>query len=151
MDSLDVEISADRVVRLYLQEDKKCGLENVARFTPYRKNRGRGKRLNTRLLDLVSLPGLRPHTTGVFSVWAIRSCRPKNLGEVNNGDIGYVTNIFHDTAGTTTWVNFGDSREVEYNSSQLPLLDWEYASTVYKSQESEYQSLSICVEHITSY
>lgn len=45
--------------------------------------------------------------------------------------------------GTTIKVNFGDGREVEYESDQLSMLDWGYASTVHKSQGSEYQSVII--------
>ena len=67
----------------------------------------------------------------------------KNSGEVNNGDIGYITDIFKDVDGTTVKVDFGDGREAEYDSSQLSMLDWGYASTVHKSQGSEYQSVII--------
>ena len=67
----------------------------------------------------------------------------KNLGEVNNGDVGYITNIFRDVDGTTIRVNFGDGREVEYDTDQLSMLDLGYASTVHKSQGSEYQSVIV--------
>ena len=67
----------------------------------------------------------------------------KNMGEVNNGDVGYITNIFRDVDGISIRVNFGDGREMEYDPDQLSMLDLGYASTVHKSQGSEYQSVIV--------
>lgn len=67
----------------------------------------------------------------------------KNLGEVNNGDVGYIKDIFRDTDGITIRVNFDGGREMEYDSTQLPMLDLGYASTVHKSQGSECQSVIV--------
>ena len=40
-------------------------------------------------------------------------------------------------------VDFGDGRTMEYESGDLEMLDHAYASTVHKSQGSEYQSVII--------
>lgn len=147
VDSPDIEISADKMVELYLQEVKKYGLDNVALLTPYRKKTETGANaLNLRLRDLINppAPGKAEATHGkrVFRV-GDRVMQVKNLGEVNNGDVGYITDIFRDTDGITIRVNFGDGREVEYDPDQLSMLDWGYASTVHKSQGSEYQSVIV--------
>ena len=42
---------------------------------------------------------------------------------------------------TTVYVDFGDGKVVEYDSSELDMLDLGYASTVHKSQGSEYKSV----------
>lgn len=82
------------------------------------------------------------HGKRVFRV-GDRVMQTKNLGEVNNGDVGYIKDIFRDTDGITIRVNFGGGREMEYDSTQLPMLDLGYASTVHKSQGSEYQSVIV--------
>ena len=82
------------------------------------------------------------HGRRVFRV-GDRVMQTKNLGEVNNGDVGYIKDIFRDTDGITIRVNFDGGREMEYDSTQLPMLDLGYASTVHKSQGSEYQSVIV--------
>lgn len=54
---------------------------------------------------------------------------------VFNGDIGFITNL--DPAEQTVVVSFGE-REVEYTSADLDELVLAYATTIHKSQGSEY-------------
>lgn len=147
VDSSDIETSADKVVELYLQEVKKFGLDNVALLTPYRKKTATGANaLNLRLRDIINPPASgKPEATHGKRVFRLgdRVMQMKNLGEVNNGDVGYITDIFCDTEGITIRVNFGDGREVEYDTDQLSMLDLGYASTVHKSQGSESQSVIV--------
>lgn len=67
----------------------------------------------------------------------------KNFEDVNNGDVGYITGIIRDGDASYVTVDFGDGRTMEYESSDLEMLDHAYASTVHKSQGSEYQSVII--------
>ena len=55
--------------------------------------------------------------------------------EVFNGDLGYVESV--DVEERTLWVNF-DERLVEYEVSELDELTLAYATTIHKSQGSEY-------------
>ena len=65
----------------------------------------------------------------------------KNHGEVNNGDVGYISRIVRGVEETTVYVDFGDGRVKEYDQSELDMLDLGYASTVHKSQGAEYRSV----------
>ena len=69
----------------------------------------------------------------------------KNKGNVNNGDIGYITEI---TGGDDACVSvdFGDGRIVEYEPQELDLLELAYACTVHKAQGAEYQSVIISLQ-----
>ena len=67
----------------------------------------------------------------------------KNCDEISNGDIGYITKICKFGDETTVTIDFGDGRMAEYDTSQLDMLDLGYASTIHKSQGSEYRSVII--------
>lgn len=67
----------------------------------------------------------------------------KNHEDVNNGDIGYITDISGIGNDAVVCIDFGDGRNVEYDASELNMLDLGYASTIHKSQGSEYQSVII--------
>lgn len=66
----------------------------------------------------------------------------KNYEDVNNGDIGYITNVRRDGSDMTVTVDF-DGRVMDYEGNDLEMLDLAYASTIHKSQGSEYQSVII--------
>lgn len=67
----------------------------------------------------------------------------KNHEDVSNGDIGYVKDIIGSGSDKALFVDFGDGRLKEYDSADLERLDLGYASTVHKSQGSEYKSVII--------
>ena len=48
--------------------------------------------------------------------------------------------------GRAFWLDFGEDRVMEYDGSQLDLLDLAYATTIHKSQGSEYDSVIISVQ-----
>ena len=65
----------------------------------------------------------------------------RNSESVNNGDVGYIIGISYDEE-TTIQIDFG-GLAVNYTIDNLAKLDWGYASTVHKSQGSEYQSVIV--------
>lgn len=67
----------------------------------------------------------------------------KNRGDINNGDIGYITGIRPEDGDSVVLVDYGDGRNAEYLPADLHLLDFGYATTIHKSQGSEYQSVII--------
>ena len=70
----------------------------------------------------------------------------RNYEDVNNGDIGYIIGINRDGADTAVTVDFGDGRVMVYEGADLEMLDLAYASTIHKSQGSEYQSVIINIQ-----
>ena len=146
-DSVSIPKSAEKIVELYLQETEKYGVDNVALLSPYRQKTETGvNALNALLREKINPPaedkpeitlGMRKFRCG-DKVMQVKNCE-----DVSNGDIGYITGIYCVGDDTTVVVDFGDGRVMEYDSSDLDMLDLGYASTIHKSQGSEYKSVII--------
>lgn len=142
--------SAELITELYIQEIEKYGVDNVALLTPYRQKTETGvNALNKLLQDKVNPSdsnkpeisfGSRKFRCG-DKVMQIR-----NFEEISNGDIGYIKNITGDGSDKTICVDFGDGRMKEYDFTELGMLDLGYASTIHKSQGSEYKSVIINIQ-----
>ena len=66
----------------------------------------------------------------------------KNMDDVSNGDIGFVSNIDREDEFPVT-VTFSDARIKQYSSDELGCIDLAYATTIHKSQGSEYECVII--------
>ena len=137
--------AADTVCEEYLREIAEKGVEQVQILSPF-KSRGEAcvKALNDRIREQIN-----PHEynkpelkcgTRVFRL-GDRVLQTKNMGEISNGDVGFVTNVFigEDNDSTIT-VTFGD-RSHEYATDELDMLELAYAMTIHKSQGSEYDTV----------
>ena len=71
----------------------------------------------------------------------------RNVEDVSNGDMGTITAITREDSDFLVTVDFGDGRTMEYDSSKLELLDLAYATTIHKSQGSEYDSVIISIQN----
>lgn len=147
VESSSIPDSAELIARLYLQETAKYGVDNVALLTPYRQKTETGvNALNERLRELVNPPdGRKPeaaHGKRRFRC-GDKVMQIRNHEDVNNGDIGYIRKITGSRDDTSVLVDFGDGRKTEYDSSELEMLNLGYASTIHKSQGSEYRSVII--------
>ena len=146
-DSTDMSVSAEIIESLYLQETARCGIDNVVLLSPYRQKTETGANaLNQRLQGKVNPPadgkmdavhGQRRFRTG-DKVMQIKNCE-----DINNGDVGYITSITGTQTESVVRIDFGDGRIVDYENADLDMLDLGYASTVHKSQGSEYKSVII--------
>ena len=75
----------------------------------------------------------------------------KNNLDVSNGDIGYIKGIHTEGNETSVEIDFGDGRWKKYDAGTMDMVDWGYATTIHKSQGSEYRSVIInlqCAHHI---
>lgn len=147
LDSSSIAESAEKIEKLYLQEIAKYGVDNVALLSPYRQKTETGvAALNERIRKDVNPQdptkgeitlGKKTFRTGD------KVMQIKNHEDVKNGDIGYITDISGIGNDAVVCIDFGDGRNVEYDASELNMLDLGYASTIHKSQGSEYQSVII--------
>lgn len=147
VESSSIPDSAKLIADLYMQETAKYGVDHVALLTPYRQKTETGvNALNDRLRELVNPPDRRK-TEAAHGKRRFR-CGDKvmqirNHEDVNNGDIGYIQKIARTGNDTSVSVDFGDGRKAEYDSGELEMLDLGYASTIHKSQGSEYRSVIV--------
>ena len=144
-DSKDLAVSADIIENLYMQEVRKFGVNDVAFLTPVRhKTETSVDAMNARLQALVN-PAAPGKPEAVFGQLRFRLgdkvMQIKNFEQVNNGDVGYITNIAGPENEATVVIDFGDGRVMEYEGDQLKMLDLGYASTVHKSQGAQYKSV----------
>lgn len=146
-DSTDLAVSADMIESIYLQEIAKYGVDNVVLLSPYRQKTETGvNALNQRIQGKVNPPDPAKNE----AVYGQRRFRvgdkvmqTKNCEQINNGDVGYITSITGTASDAVVRIDFGDDRVVEYENSELEMLDLAYACTVHKSQGDEFKSVII--------
>lgn len=111
-------------------------------LTPMRKNQLGADNLNVVLQQAVnpSGPGLKRGLTVFRRGDRVMQMRNNYDKEVFNGDVGFVNGI--DAEGELLKVDF-DGRTVSYERGELDELVLAYASTVHKSQGSEYPAVVI--------
>ncbi len=150
IDSPDISESAQTIVKIYLEEIKKYGVDSVALLTPYRQKTDTGvNALNVLIQDEINPKqfGKQEVTVGkkTFRV-GDKVMQIKNHEDVNNGDIGYVERISHMGNEVAVEIDFGDDRKKTYDAQDMDMVDLGYASTVHKSQGSEYASVIINIQ-----
>lgn len=147
VDSGDIAESAKIVSETYMREIAKYGVDNVALLAPYRQKTETGvNALNEVIRDLVNPPhGSKPEVKSGKRLFRLgdKVMQIKNFEDINNGDIGYVKDISTVYNSTSVQVDFGEGKVKWYESDDLNMLDLGYASTIHKSQGSEYSSVII--------
>lgn len=146
-DSTDLSVSANIIESLYLEEISKHGVDNVVLLSPYRQKTETGvNALNQRLQGKINPPAAGKneaiHGQRRFRL-GDKVMQIKNCDEVSNGDVGYITGITGEVSDAVVKVDFGDGRIMEYENSDLDMLDLAYACTVHKSQGAEFKSVII--------
>ncbi|MBO6067392.1 MAG: ATP-dependent RecD-like DNA helicase [Kiritimatiellae bacterium] len=147
----DPEACVKRVIEFMTERiPRKFGLDalqDVQVLTPMRRNALGTDNLNFRLQEALGKD--RPHAArlvrGAFTfregdrVMQLRNNYDK---DVYNGDVGFIAKI--DPASRTMAVMF-DGRPVEYGPGDLDELVLAYATTIHKSQGSEYPAVIVIV------
>lgn len=146
-ESSKLEHSAELLGKLYLRELDEFGVDNVVLLTPFRQKTATCvNALNSLLRDKVNPPGEGKsevsHGKRRFRL-GDKVMQLKNYEQVSNGDVGYVTGIGSDGGDAVLTIDFGDGRLMEYSGDELDMLTLAYASTIHKSQGSEYKSVII--------
>ena len=147
VDSGDIAESAKILAETYMREIAKYGVDNVALLAPYRQKTETGvNALNEIIRDLVNPPdGSKPEVKSGKRLFRLgdKVMQIKNFEDVNNGDIGYIKAVHTVGNETSVQVDFGEDKIKWYESDDLNMLDLGYASTIHKSQGSEYTSVII--------
>lgn len=145
--SMNLAWSQETIVELYKQEIAKYGVDNVAILSPYRQKTETGvNALNERIRDIVNPPARTKAEVGedkrLFRL-GDKVMQIKNDEDINNGAVGYIVDIDRHDNAVSIYIDFGEGRIVEYDESDLEKLSLGYASTIHKSQGSEYRSVII--------
>ncbi len=135
--------AAEKVQELYRASVDAFGMDKVQVLTPYRKTGEVSvNALNERLWEMVNPKEEgKPEIRSGKHVFRLgdRIIHNKNKNQISNGDIGYIRDIYMDEDGAeVAELEFSEGRFVKYGSEELDMVEHAYATTVHKSQGSEY-------------
>lgn len=144
------------IKRLYANEVKEWGIDNVALLTPRRapgdgwKFKCSADALNLELQAMVNPPSGDPQKSAMIcgKTWRVndRVMQWKNTKDASNGDIGVIQSFAIDKDGIQRvdikWENGNESLVSSVDMRNISLA---YALSIHKSQGSEYQSVIIPV------
>lgn len=150
VDSPDLSESAEKIVELYADEVEEHGLDNVVLLSPFRQRTETGvNALNEKLQEKINPPGNGRKQVEIGKKIfreGDKVMQVQNVDIVNNGDVGYITDIQVIGNDVNVVIDFGDSRVVNYNTEDMKKVDLGYACTVHKSQGSEYETVIISLQ-----
>lgn len=135
--------AADVIEKLYLDAVSRLDTDQVQVLTPYRKKgEASVNALNERLWNLANPAAAgRREIAGGGHVFRSgdKVIHNKNKNGISNGDTGFITDICLNEDGVeAARLEFSEGRSVEYTGDELDMVEHAYATTVHKSQGSEY-------------
>lgn len=138
------------VLRQYQQAINEFGIDEVAVLTPYRRKTETGvNRLNPCLRELINPPkgDQKVHGKGGCDLYpGDKVMYTVNDGDLTNGDMGYIQSVALEDKSEQAVVDFGDGRVVTLTDDELENLVLAYATTIHKSQGSEYKCCIIVLD-----
>ena len=143
----DLETAEENLIGSALQQIYQYGLENVKVLCPFKKGACGVYRVNNILQNVLN-PSKGENELKIPNDMLLRAGDPvmqlKNIDDVANGDVGYVIEITFDEVKVLFPGENPTSVDYSYNDAkeQLTLA---YATTVHKSQGSEYDSVVLCL------
>lgn len=144
------EEAADLICRLFCEQVKKTGVEQVQILSPYRKDgMASVEKLNTVLREMVNpikddLPDLKIGNR-YFRI-GDKVMQTKNNDYASNGDIGFIREMKRDNKNEMkVTIEFSDNRIVTYGLEEMGHIELSYATTVHKAMGSEYDIVIIPV------
>lgn len=135
---------ASEIVRkIYLEAAEQEGIEKVQILTPYRKRGAVSvNALNEQLREKINPEGAgkaQMKAGGKIFRTGDKIIQNKNKDGISNGDIGFIRDIYLDEDGVEkAEMEFSEGRSVEYGVEEMEMIEHSYATTIHKSQGSEY-------------
>jgi exodeoxyribonuclease V alpha subunit len=140
--------AAEIIKSEFLKQTSIYGVEHTQVLTPFRvKSDAGAAMLNLALQDILNPSAdKRPEISSGNRTIRYRDkvMQTKNMETVSNGDIGFVSVVDKDADFPVT-VTFSDNRIKEYSMDELGSIDLAYATTIHKSQGSEFDCVIIPV------
>lgn len=134
--------------RCYLDEVDKNGIDNVQILAPFRsKGETSVKNINEIIRELVN-----PYVGDDNELFCDgnklrvndRIIQLKNQNGINNGDVGFIKSIYRDEDERKHAIlEFADAVKADYAENELDVIELAYATTIHKSQGSEYDTVII--------
>lgn len=147
IESAELSDSSKLLQQIYADAVSKNGIDDVVLLSPYRKKTETGvNALNDNIREWIN-----PHKNGKEEIKCGNTLfregdkimQLKNTEDISNGDIGYIKQINKDGNDSEIVIRFDNDKEKIYDLSDLEMIDLAYASTIHKSQGSEYQTVII--------
>ena len=132
----------------YLQEIDNNGIDNVQILAPFR-SRGETsvKNINEVIREMVNpFVGEKNELFCDGNKLRLndRVIQLKNVNGINNGDVGFIKSIYLDEDELKhAIIEFTDGVRADYHERELDIIDLAYATTIHKSQGSEYSTVII--------
>lgn len=142
IDVSDVSEAVQSIQEIYQKAVKTYGLEQVQVLSPFRMKSDAGvKNLNQMLRELAN-PLINKTMELSYGSTSFRFgdkvMQTKNTEIASNGDIGFIAKVDKNNDDVLT-VKFSDHRCKTYTIDELNQLELAYATTIHKSQGSEYE------------
>jgi helicase, putative, RecD/TraA family len=153
-ESADPERSAALLIEAYQKEVEEYGMDSVTILSPFRSKLATGvEPLNLRIRDLVN-PSAPEKSEIQVRKKVFREgdkiIQTKNIGEINNGDLGYIRKIISEGNKKKALLEFEGSRMKSYSIEELVFVELGYATTIHKSQGAEYRSVLLNIQNAHS-
>lgn len=144
VNATNLEDTEDKIVEAALSDIETYGLDNVKILCPFKKGLGGVYNINNILQgkinkNVVSAGVKIPNGMTLYIGDPVMQL--KNIEEVSNGDIGYVTDITEEKVQVTYSTINGDVTVIYPYADAKEQLTLAYATTVHKSQGSEYDAV----------
>ena len=132
----------------YIEEVDSIGIDNVQVLAPFRTRGDTSvKNINEVIREMIN-----PFVGDQNELFCDgnklrlndRVIQLKNINGINNGDVGFIKSVYLDEDELKhAIIEFSDGVRVDYPERELDIIDLAYATTIHKSQGSEYSTVII--------
>lgn len=144
----DTEADALEIVKqCYLNEVERIGMDNVQILAPFRSRGDTSvNHINGVIREIVNpFVGERNDLFCDGKVLRLndRVLQTKNKNGINNGDVGVIKSVYEADEEKHALIEFSDGMQADYTERELDIIELAYATTIHKSQGSEYATVII--------